>query len=673
MRILLFLFIILSGFAQALAAERVALVIGNSQYNYVTPLENPQHDARDVATALRSQGFEVTELVDLTRDGMADALREFRAQADAADIALVYYAGHGIEVQGTNYLIPVDARIIDERDVPDMTVDLQTVLRQISGARKLKMIVLDACRNNPFIAQMRSLGTLRSAGQGLAGVSGGGDNTLIAYAAAAGAVTPDGVPGQNSPYTSAFLEALSGPPRDVSLLLRSVRDGLQRRIGPGAQPFVYSSLGADELILNPFGTMLATAPTPEPTPIPTPIPTPEPGIPTPTPAPPTPTPEPTPTPTPIPTPTAVPTPTPMPTPTAVPTPIPPRGALPAEVLAAEQMLDALGFSPGPADGFRDPATIVALRAFQRANGLAVTGDADEATLAALEQWMGGSGIRLATAPKPEPTPVPEAPRSSFLPRSSSPQRIRDCLDCPEMIVIPGGVFQMGSTAIAASAMERPVRAVTIDAFALSRTEVTFAQWDACVAAGSCRSNPRPSDKGWGRGDQPVIGISWNDAQEFIAWLNAQVEGEPYRLPTEAEWEYAARGGTKTEYPWGDTPSRDHANYGQPTCCGGYSEGKDEWFGTSPVASFPPNAFGLHDMHGNVLEWVEDCWHYLYTEAPTDGSAWREESGGSCYSRVVRGGSWQSAAQSLRSASRFRLTTTARNSDLGFRVAKTIAE
>ncbi|MEO9782553.1 MAG: caspase family protein [Sedimentitalea sp.] len=231
-------------------AANVALVIGNSSYRSVETLPNPVNDASAVAAALRAHGFDVTLANDLTRADMLNILRDFRDAADRADIAMVYYAGHGMEIGGRNYLIPVDARITDERDARLEMIELQDVMSQMSGAKRMKTVVLDACRDNPFVAGMKRADTGRNVGRGLALVENAGADTLIAYAAAAGEITPDGAEGGNSPFTSAFLNAMEGPSVDVRLLLGSVRDELRRSV-PGAAPFVYSSLGGGAYVINP--------------------------------------------------------------------------------------------------------------------------------------------------------------------------------------------------------------------------------------------------------------------------------------------------------------------------------------------------------------------------------------------------------------------------------------
>lgn len=231
--------------------------------------------------------------------------------------------------------------------------------------------------------------------------------------------------------------------------------------------------------------------------------------------------------------------------------------------------------------------------------------------------------------------------------------IRDCSDCPELVIAPSGEFDMGSTA---KPSEQPVHHVSIGKnFAIGRRDVTFAEWDTCVAASGCKFSP--PDQGWGRGDRPVTNVSWDDAKEFLAWLS-KTTGKPYRLPTEAEWEYAARGGSTTPYWWGKEAGSRRAQCAE---CGGGENGK-----TVPSGSFRPNAFGLYDTAGNAAEWVEDCWNPTYRGAPKDGSAW---TNGDCSLRVLRGGSFADKATAVRSSARFRYDEGVRYYANGFRVAR----
>ena len=235
-------------------------------------------------------------------------------------------------------------------------------------------------------------------------------------------------------------------------------------------------------------------------------------------------------------------------------------------------------------------------------------------------------------------------------------RFRDCAECPEMVVVPSGSYRMG--------WEADKHEVTIGApFAVGKYEVTFAQWDACVRDGGCpRGQNIARDRGWGRIHRPAIGVSWEGAQRYVQWLSGKTN-KPYRLLSESEWEYAARAGTETAYSWGE-----EIGVGRANCrgCGSRWDGQQ----TAPVGSFSSNAWGLHDMHGNVWEWVEDCWNDSSSYAgPLDGSAWLV---GKCSARVLRGGSWFVGPSWLRAAARYRYALGRRNSNVGFRVARTLA-
>ena len=236
---------------------------------------------------------------------------------------------------------------------------------------------------------------------------------------------------------------------------------------------------------------------------------------------------------------------------------------------------------------------------------------------------------------------------------------KECTDCPDMSVVPAGSFMMGSPAGEGNENEHPRHKVTVTRpFAVSKYELTFAEWDACVAQGDCPSGI--GDGGYGRGRQPVINVSWDDAQTYVGWL-VRITRNRYRLLSEAEYEYAARAGTTTAYPWGEDIGMNNAPCQFCLSARG---------GPSSVGSFPPNRFGLYDMVGNVIEWVEDCYHRDYDGAPADGSAWACQ--GDDQGRVVRGSSWYKNPDYgyLRSAYRFVGLRYSRNAT-GFRVARTL--
>ena len=262
---------------------------------------------------------------------------------------------------------------------------------------------------------------------------------------------------------------------------------------------------------------------------------------------------------------------------------------------------------------------------------------------------------LSTGPSAERPPA-AAPGLVFAQKQTNPEPgelFRDCPDCPELVVVPSGDFVMGSND---TPYEKPERTISIKRpFAIGRREVTFAEWDQCADAGACKY--KPEDHGWGRGDRPVINVSWDDAKLYVGWLS-QKTGQKYRLPSETEWEYAARAGTKTPFWWGKDAGSGHA---QCDNCG--SPIKQQ---VVPVGSFRPNGFGLYDTAGNAAEWVEDCWNDNYRNAPKDAAAWTT---GDCRLRVLRGGNFNSKVNEVRSSARFRYDEDVRYYANGFRLAR----
>jgi formylglycine-generating enzyme required for sulfatase activity len=235
---------------------------------------------------------------------------------------------------------------------------------------------------------------------------------------------------------------------------------------------------------------------------------------------------------------------------------------------------------------------------------------------------------------------------------------QDCAECPQMVVIPAGRFTMGFDA--GRSEEKPAHEVEIaESFALGVYETTYAEWGVCVQEGSCRYDP--ADHGdSGNPQLPVSNISWDDAQNYVRWLSART-GEQYRLPSEAEWEYAARAGTSTIYWWGDEAGTNLANCQN---CGSRWDNQQ----AAPVGSFQANPFGLYDMHGNVWEWTADCWNDSYRDAPADGTVWLK---GDCLARVLRSGAWKQETDYMRAARRSWYDRDVRYYLHGMRVAKTL--
>ena len=269
-------------------------------------------------------------------------------------------------------------------------------------------------------------------------------------------------------------------------------------------------------------------------------------------------------------------------------------------------------------------------------------------------------------------PVRAAVSSAYTQGEIFRDALQDGGQGPQMVVLPSGRFRMGSPPGEAgrASDEGPLRTVTISKrIAMGRYEVTFAEYDRFADA---TGRTRPGDFRWGRGTRPVIFVNRSEAQAYAAWLSAQT-GKDYRLPTEAEWEYAARAGTSTRYAWGDKITCDQARYGRRRAVGDIRRGEcsDRLDGTAPVGRFAANAFGLHDMHGNVWEWVEDCWHDNYEGAPADGRAWTTD----CVGRrraVLRGGSLIDKPRALRCAVRDWVKPDTRDYDFGFRVVQDLS-
>jgi formylglycine-generating enzyme required for sulfatase activity len=536
---------------------RVALVIGNASYpDASTPLSTTIRDARTLAEEFRRSDFDVDLKENLGKEEMRVAIDAFMNKIRSGMSALFYFNGFGIQVGRQTYLIPVNAQIWTEAEVRRDGVSIDATLAEMNrrGA-KVKIVIIDAARRNPFERRFRT------SAAGLAAVDAP-EGTLAMYSAAPGKVLNDGT-GTNSLFVSELIKELRVPNLTAEEVFNRARIGVSRASNNEQVPWVASSL-IDEFY---FG---ATRPTQSSAPAPTPAPAPAPA--------PTQTDSPAPPPAPAP-PTQATNPAPSPAPAPVPAPPPP-----------------------PTQASTPPAP-----------------------------------------PPPEPSGQASAkPGDTF----------RDCADCGEVVVVPAGSFQMGS----ASEFENPVHNVKIEKpFAIGRHEVTFDEWDQCVEEGGCKH--RPDDRDWGRGDRPVINVSWLDAKAFVAWLS-QKTGKTYRLPSEAEWEYAARGGASTPYWWGRDVGARQAN-----CRECKADNPQQ---TLPVGSFKPNPFGLFDTAGNAAEWVEDCWNDNYRGAPVNGTAWQT---GQCRLRVLRGGAYDSQARYLRSQSRFRYDSDVRFSANGFRVLR----
>jgi len=517
-------------------AARVALVIGNANYpDARTPLSNTIKDARTLAEELRRINFDVDFKENLSKEEMQRAIEAFTGKIKSGTTALFYFSGIGLQAVRQSYLIPVNAQIWTEADVRRDGISVDDILAEMQrkGA-KVKVIILDAARRNPFERRFRA------SPAGLAPIVAPA-GTLALYSAAPGKVINEST-AANSLFISELTKELRSPNLTAEEIFNRARIGVSR-VSSGEQvPWVASSL-IDEFYFSPSRSKVTTAPPP-----------------------------------------------------------PPPPARTETKLAPEPARPQPKASPPP------------------------------------RQSAG-----VSTPPKREPARTGSNPGDVF----------SDCSDCPELVIVPAGAFEMGSSS---SDYEKPLHRVSIaKPFAIGRHEVTFKEWDKCVDDRGCKR--RPDDRRWGRGDRPVINVSWIDAKEYVAWLSKKT-GHVYRLPSEAEWEYAARAGTNTSYWWGSSVGARHAN------CRECSTGQREQ--TLPVGSYKANAFGLFDTAGNVAEWVEDCWNDDYRGAPTNGSAWEK---GECRLRVLRGGSFDSQAGYVRSNARFRYDSDVPYYANGFRVVR----
>lgn len=296
-----------------------------------------------------------------------------------------------------------------------------------------------------------------------------------------------------------------------------------------------------------------------------------------------------------------------------------------------------------------------LDTLEKPRGVMINGEwlSREALVAQLEHMRARSNEAMAAKSAAH---QPAAVHCTAEPLSADSERVQAMVRRVEadMVPLPAGTFPMGDPVGDGDVDERPVHDVHVPAFRMARFEVTFEQYDLFTSA-TCRQPVE--DNGWGRADRPIINVTWPEAEAFIDWLSG-VSGIRYRLPTEAEWEYAARAGTTTAYYWGDEYSPDQAN-------GDGIAGRDQYEFTAPVGQFPPNAWGLFDTSGNVWEYTADCYSKDYDLTPTDGSAWLAPG---CNNRVVRGGAWDDGRMSLRASPRFRFGASSRMDDIGFRVA-----
>ncbi|MEO0550209.1 MAG: SUMF1/EgtB/PvdO family nonheme iron enzyme [Pseudomonadota bacterium] len=541
--------------AQATAEQRVALVIGNSGYETTGwALPNPANDARLMKTALETVGFRVALHIDADEDEMEQAFVDHGKRLKAAGnnaVGLIYFAGHGVQSDGYNYLLPIDVNAQTEQDIWAQAPRLGQALQHVRVAgNSINFVILDACRNNPLPSANRSAGS-----GGLAPVARS-RGLLVSYATEPGYTATDGA-GSNSPYTAALAEIIRQDGLIAEQVFKRVADRVNQATSGAQTPFYNSGLiGADFCFGNCDGT-------------------------------------------------------------------------PSAIVMAPPKIETIS-----ADG-RDIGEAATLEELRQQNNARI--DA-----------MAASGVIAQVS-------------------------YEDCDACPNMTIIPAGEFVMGSPEdeIGRFDNEGPQRTMKIDAFAASTYEITFGDYNACRADGGCTGhdpNTDLRDPMWGLEDWPVVSVNYQDAMAYVDWLNSKVDGMPYRLLSEAEWEYAARAGTDTPFHTGNTIQGTQANYNGSRAYrpGERTTGRYLRKPTT-VGSYEPNEFGLYDMHGNVAEWTADCFYNSYVGLPKDGRI-LPESSPNC-SRAVRGGSFEKVPGYVRSAFRGAEPGSRRDDAIGFRVAK----
>jgi uncharacterized caspase-like protein len=573
----------------ALAAEKVALVIGNGKYQYATALPNPANDAAAVGKALTELGFDVVQGMDLDRAGMEARLRQFLGKANSAKVALLFYAGHGLQVDGRNYLVPVDSKLESASDLNFGTVDLDRVLASLDDPARANIIVLDACRDNPLARSFATKTRSGMVGAGLAAYTALGTGTLIAFSTAPGKVAADGQ-GANSPFTENFVRHLRTPGLEVRQMLTRVRADVAKATGDRQVPWDNSSLRGDVYLAGS-----------------------QPGA----------------------------------TPVTIAAP------------AAHSPDDILWGM------IKDSSAPSLFEEFLKRHEASSHAAAARARLEELKKMQTASVVPPAPLPVPPSGAQPAVgifpAANNWTPLSATRERalkpgdsFKECDLCPQMVVVPAGNF------VAQREYDRQ-RRFNFVSFAVGKFEVTFEEWDSCVADGGCNAT-RPDDFGWGRGKQPVINVSWQDAKTYAAWLSNKT-GKTYRLIADFEWEYVARAGTTTAFWFGEKIEPGQANYNSE-----YMEQYSAFAAPNRgqpvvVGSFQPNNWGLHDVHGNVREWTEGCRTAYVATLKRDHT--------DCLVRIARGGSFRDGPTEIRSTHYHVVMPATRINNLGLRVARTL--
>ncbi len=673
--------------------KRVALVIGNAAYQGAPPLRNPVNDAKAMSTALNGLGFEVIEVTDATQKEMNRAITSFGSKLNGETAALFFYAGHGLQVKGRNYIVPVDAQIESEAAIATESVSVDGVLDQLNSS-PISIVILDACRNNPFERSFRKIG-----GGGLAQMDAP-KGSFIAYATAPGKTAADG-DGKNGLFTQELLKQLNTPGVELGMMMRRVRASVSAKSGDAQMPWDSSSMTGEFYFKPGDGTQVASL-----------------------------------------------------VPVAVPTQQLahiktrdeieqegwesvqgsgniasvqeylkqyPKGrfAGQAKILISNlkgggvrpvEPVTPVVVNPGRSDGesdlwaevqkgnsrddydaylaqypkgkfvalarsriakLQEAAAAEAGRREQEAWESAEGSSSEDAYRSYLKGWPSGKYTGLAQVRIRKL----QADRARAEAEMKPGKVFKDCPDCPELVILPAGSYTMGS---GKGGDESPAHNVTIrQPFAMGRTEITRGQFSVFAnetgynAGDKCwtyesdkweeRSGRNWRNPGFSQDDShPVACINWSDAKAYSEWISRKT-GKSYQLPSESQWEYACRAGGQNEY------------------CGSDNVDSVAWYGalanpvgnsakmTNRVATKQVNGFGLYDMSGNVWEWTADSYHDSYNGAPNDGSEWSGDGA----KRVLRGGSWVSFPRLSRAANRGINAPALRCGYDGFRVSRTL--
>ncbi|MES0205241.1 SUMF1/EgtB/PvdO family nonheme iron enzyme [Mesorhizobium sp. LNHC209A00] len=639
--------LLLSSFAvgSTRSAKRVALIIGNGKYEHTLLLPNPKNDARLMASSLRGAGFDVIEGIDLKKDEMLRIIDKFTEAANGADIALVYYSGHGMQVDGQNFLLPVDAELTSPVQLRTRTLSVESILSALPSDPAIGIVILDACRDNPLARSLvASLPATRSAAvkSGLAVVQSnslspgnGTGGTLIAYATDPGAVALDGS-GSNSPYTQALAKYIVQPGLELQSALTRVRGEVTEVTMGRQRPWYNASIGREVFLSDK-----------------------------------------------------------------------------SRVVSSDSNVAEQSYSRKIEQSLWDEA---------------VRRDTQEFYNAYLQQFPDGrfSAVALLNVERLKHTPITHNSLRDGVSESQESNQLRTsnelckgakeanlqptvhCLSVgnsftdtdggPVMVVIPSGTFTMGSPSSEDGRQtdEGPQMDVTlVRPMAIGKYQVTRGEFSAFVeathrqATGGCNvfdgtrwvqsESASWENPGFPQNDShPATCVSWEDAQAYTLWLQ-KVTGKRYRLPSEAEFEYAARAkispGRYTRFWFGNSVDVQcqfangpdlsaqtlFKNWDVTHCTDGYAN-------TSPVGTFSANEFGLYDMAGNLWHWVEDCYSPILSKVIIDGSA---QTGLGCDKRVLRGGSWIFEVSNLRAADRHSGRPIDRFNSRGFRVARSL--